>query len=62
MLIFGGSDPSNPTTKTLDVISEYDFRITVVLGPGFVYLSELEEVLERCKHVRILREFDHNFP
>ena len=50
LLIFGGSDPSNLTTKTLDRLLELHdekLRITVVTGPKFEFHKELGEVLDR---------------
>lgn len=57
LLIFGGSDPSNLTSKTLDVIQEYDFEITIVLGPHFAYFDELKSF--NCKDVRVLRDINN---
>ncbi len=58
-MIFGGSDPSNLTSKTLDAISEYNFEITIVLGPHFVYFDELKEALRKCKDARVLRDISN---
>jgi len=52
LLTFGGSDPSNLTSKTLDAISDYDFDITVILGPHFIYFDELKAK----ENVKILRD------
>lgn len=50
LLIFGGSDPSNLTTKTLErllELNEEKLRITVIAGPKFEYHEELRKVIDR---------------
>ncbi len=59
LLIFGGSDPSNLTSKTLDAISKYDFKATLVLGPHFTFFDELGEVLRKCRGVSVLRDVNN---
>lgn len=53
LLTFGGSDPSNLTCKVLKMLindNKNDLKITIVLGPHFIYCDELNKVLEMCKH------------
>jgi UDP-2,4-diacetamido-2,4,6-trideoxy-beta-L-altropyranose hydrolase len=49
LLIFGGSDPSNLSSKTLDKIlcSDRESKVSVVLGPHFEYFKELNEILKK---------------
>lgn len=54
LLAFGGSDPSNRTTFTLDRILQYaasfdeELDIDIVLGPHFDYEDKLSLVLEKA--------------
>ncbi len=54
LLIFGGSDPSNLTSKVLDKILTLDkeLEINVVIGPHFLYLKELNEIVKKHKERR----------
>ena len=52
LLIFGGSDQANLTSRVLNKLlsMDYDFKIDVVLGVKFGFHSELNQVLD--KHER----------
>ncbi|MBW9222850.1 UDP-2,4-diacetamido-2,4,6-trideoxy-beta-L-altropyranose hydrolase [Methanothermococcus sp. SCGC AD-155-K20] len=53
LLTFGGSDPSNLTCKVLKMLinaNKNDLKITIVLGPHFIYYDKLNKVLEMCRH------------
>ena len=52
LLMFGGSDQSNLTSRVLNKLlsRDYDFKIDVVLGVKFGFHSELNQVLD--KHER----------
>ena len=52
LLIFGGSDQANLTSRVLNKLlsRDYDFKIDVVLGVKFGFHSELSQVLD--KHER----------
>jgi CMP-N-acetylneuraminic acid synthetase/spore coat polysaccharide biosynthesis predicted glycosyltransferase SpsG len=45
LITFGGTDPNNLTLKTLNAISKsnYDFKITIILGPGYMHEELLYE-------------------
>jgi len=47
LLLFGGSDPSNYTTKVGDrlLASPTDYHVDFVLGPGFDYESTLKDAI-----------------
>jgi len=49
LLIFGGSDPSNLTSKVLDELLTWhkELKTDVILGSGFVYSDELNRVLKK---------------
>ena len=49
LLIFGGSDQSNLTSKVLNELlnMDYNFKIEVVLGAKFGFHSELNQVLDK---------------
>jgi len=49
LLILGGSDPSNLTSKVLNELLSFnnDFKIDVILGVHFVYFDELNQVLDK---------------
>ena len=40
LVIFGGSDPSNYTARTVRILQDFD--VTAVLGPGFVHDVDLD--------------------
>lgn len=52
LLIFGGSDPLNLTSKVLDELLswEEELKINVVLGTGFIYFDELNKVIEKYQN------------
>jgi len=52
LLLFGGSDPLNLTSKVLDkLLSEaVELKIDIVLGSGFVYFNELNKVLAKYQN------------
>jgi spore coat polysaccharide biosynthesis predicted glycosyltransferase SpsG len=54
LLIFGGSDPSNFTSRVLDELLNLgsDFDIDIVLGIGFVYDDKLNAILTKRKNVK----------
>jgi spore coat polysaccharide biosynthesis predicted glycosyltransferase SpsG len=62
LLLFGGSDPANLSTKVLEHMleSKLDTRFTVVLGPAFAHDDSLEELLDHNpkmrKNITILRD------
>lgn len=45
LVTFGGTDPNNLTLKTLNAISKsnYDFKTTIILGPGYLNEKSLNE-------------------
>ena len=49
LLLFGGSDPLNLSSKVLDELLSLDteFEINVLLGTGFIFFDELNQVLEK---------------
>jgi len=49
LLIFGGSDQANLTSRVLNKLlnMDYDFKIEVVLGAKFGFHSELNQVLDK---------------
>ena len=49
LLIFGGSDQANLTSKVLNKLlsMDYDFKIDVVLGAKFGFYSELNQVIDK---------------
>lgn len=51
LLILGGSDPSNLTSKLLTELLSFsdNFKIDVVLGSHFVYFNELNQILNNCQ-------------
>ena len=61
LLIFGGSDPSNLTSKVLNELLHFnaDLKIDIILGVHFVYFDELNQVLGKYqtkkKNVRLYR-------
>ena len=58
LLIFGGSDPSNLTSRVLEKLNE-DMRINIVLGPEFKHFDDLDQTLERHGNKNIII---HNQP
>ena len=52
LLLFGGSDPLNLTSKVLDkLLSEsVELKIDVALGSGFVYFNELNKILAKYQN------------
>jgi CMP-N-acetylneuraminic acid synthetase/spore coat polysaccharide biosynthesis predicted glycosyltransferase SpsG len=62
LITFGGTDPNNLSLKTLKAISDsaYLFDITIIVGPGYIQLEELEsEVSEMNRRVTILRKVNN---
>lgn len=66
LITFGGTDPNNLSLKTLNVISQsnYDFKITIILGPGykneeFLYkkLNEINKDVEVFRSVNNIADF-----
>lgn len=55
LLVFGGSDPSNLTSKALNGFqkSGSEFEISVILGTHFVYFDEFQEILHRFQHQNV---------
>jgi UDP-2,4-diacetamido-2,4,6-trideoxy-beta-L-altropyranose hydrolase len=52
LVTMGGSDPNNVTLKVLNAIEQLPLqplKITVVVGPGYKYLPELEIACKRSK-------------
>lgn len=49
LLIFGGSDQANLTSRVLNKLlsMDYDFKINVILGAKFGFYSELSQVLDK---------------
>jgi len=69
LVSLGGADPANYTPSLLRVLEQvdYDFEITIILGPAFQNFREVEEIHSRTKkRMRILRnvpnigEYMHN--
>ena len=60
LLIFGGSDPSNLTTKVLEKLTN-NLRINIVLGPEFKHFDDVNRILEMDdnKNVKIHYEPDN---
>ena len=58
LLIFGGSDPSNLTSRVLEKLNE-NMRINIVLGPEFKHFDNLNQTLERHGNKNIII---HNQP
>ncbi len=60
LLIFGGSDPSNLTSKVLEKIGD-NYRINIVLGPEFNYYDVLYRIIDTYEnnHVTINIEPDN---
>lgn len=58
LITFGGTDPNNLTLKTLCAISKskYDFKVTVILGPGYKNEETLQEKInELDKSIEVFR-------
>ena len=53
LLIFGGSDPSNLTSKALSKIGD-NFRINIVLGPEFKYYDVLDEIIDKYTNKKVI--------
>lgn len=53
LLIFGGSDQANLTTKVADkLLSMNDyFKISIILGPAFIFSKELLELFNKYKNI-----------
>ena len=49
LLLFGGSDPLNLTSKVLDELLSWqkELKTDIILGSGFTYIGELNMVLEK---------------
>jgi len=49
VMTFGGSDPTGLTLQALAALERYRFpiRLDVVLGPGFAYIDEVQDVAAR---------------
>ena len=58
LLIFGGSDPSNLSSRVLEKLNE-NMRINIVLGPEFKHFDDLDQTLERHGNKNIII---HNQP
>jgi len=60
LLIFGGADPSNLTSKVLRklISTKTNFKLDVLVGPLFPYRTELEEVIrsQPGKDVSVYRD------
>lgn len=58
LLLFGGSDQANLSIKILKKLIEAndDYQITVVIGRGYVFLSELEVWVKNKNNITILRD------
>lgn len=60
LLIFGGADPSNLTSKVLRklLLMKEDFKIDVLVGPLFPYLADLEDLIKSYpgKNVSVYRD------
>jgi spore coat polysaccharide biosynthesis predicted glycosyltransferase SpsG len=64
LLIFGGSDPSNFSTKVLESLFEMqtEFNISLVLGGGFNHNEKLKEVIQTntsLSKVDVFRSIDN---
>ena len=62
LLAYGGSDPSNLTEKALNAIqlTEFDGDVTIVVGPGFDSLSQIEALAsEMGDNIKILKSVDN---
>ncbi|MGD6816612.1 cytidylyltransferase domain-containing protein [Metabacillus sp. 113a] len=66
LLTYGGTDPNNLTLKTLNSItkSKHDFKVTIILGPGYTYEDALNEKINKlskevtiCRSVKNIAEF-----
>jgi UDP-2,4-diacetamido-2,4,6-trideoxy-beta-L-altropyranose hydrolase len=44
LIMMGGGDPNGFTPKVMDILSRYDFRKTVIIGPGFGNKEEIREI------------------
>lgn len=58
LITFGGTDPNNLTLKTLNAISKsnYNFKITIILGPGYKNEESLQEKINHLdKNIEIFR-------
>ena len=53
LLIFGGSDPSNHTSKVLEELDN-NLRVNIVLGPEFKYYDELDRVNKKIQNKNVV--------
>jgi spore coat polysaccharide biosynthesis predicted glycosyltransferase SpsG len=47
LITFGGTDQHNLTLKTLKIVKDYPFKITIVCGGGYLYKTELQEYVNK---------------
>jgi spore coat polysaccharide biosynthesis predicted glycosyltransferase SpsG len=65
LLIFGGSDPANLTATTLNELLDScnDYKIDVIVGARFVYMSEINRILgshpESKNNVKVYQDINN---
>lgn len=59
LVAYGGTDPNNLTLKALKALEHISFqkKISVVLGPGYLMQSDIEEIINKSEaEVQLLRD------
>lgn len=62
LVTLGGSDTYGVTVKVVQMLKDMDLAATIVVGPGFMHMDELKDVLTDCFIVKygvpcMIREF-----
>jgi spore coat polysaccharide biosynthesis predicted glycosyltransferase SpsG len=61
LLLFGGTDQANYSCIVLRELlkSSFQYNITLVLGKGYQFYNELENILSEAKFVRVLKDISN---
>lgn len=59
LIMMGGGDPKGFTPEVMEILSEYDFKKTVIIGPGFDNKDEIRRVASENQNFE-LRENPDN--
>lgn len=59
LIMMGGGDPNGFTPKVMDILSEYDFRKTVIIGPGFNNKEEIRKIASENQNFEVKENPDN---
>lgn len=62
LLTYGGADPNNLTLRTLETIAnmDYEFKITIIVGPGYTKINELKQKIKLYNKEIVLHQYVRN--